>query len=306
MAEIGKINRLIIKRTRDYGAHLDGGELGDILLPIRDLPVSCQAGDEVEVFVYQNREDRLRATIKKPHATVGQFAVLRVKAVSPSGAYLDWGLEKDLLVPKSEQQHAMREGKEYVVYIFLDQKTNRIAASTKLEKFLNREAPVYKDAEEVDLIVYETTDLGYKSIINNSHSGILYKNEVFQKLFAGQRLKGYIKKIREDGKIDLHLQQSSHQRVDDISRTILQAIKEGGGRLAITDKSPAEDIYTTFGVSKKTFKKAVGALYKKRLITIEPKEIKLAKRQKTNEKVHAGADESLPAASRDRNLPRKD
>jgi len=278
MAQIGRINKLTIKSKRDNGAYLDGGESGDILLAKKYVPKKCRSGDEVEVFVYADRENRLRATTKKPYATVGQFAKLRVVANSSSGAYLDWGLKKDLLVPKREQHARMEEGKSYVVFVFLDEKTNRIAASSKLDKFLSLQPPNYDEGEEVDLIIYDKTDLGYKVFVNNAHGGMVYKNEVFQKLLIGQQLKGYIKKIREDLKIDLSLQQPGYQGVDDISQTILNTIKDHGGRLAVTDKSPPEDIYSLFGVSKKTFKKAIGALYKKRLITIDTNGIRLARR----------------------------
>ena len=278
MAQIGKINKLTIKRKLDDGAYLDGDLSGDILLSKRDVPKNCQPGDEVEVFVYADKEERLRATTRKPYATVGEFAKLRVVANSPSGSYLDWGMQKDLLVPKSEQLTRMEEGKSYIVFVFLDLKTYRIAASSKLEKFLSLKPPNYNEGEEVDLIVYESSDLGYKVFVNNAHEGILYKNEVFKKLFIGQQMKGYIKKIREDLKIDLNLQKPGYQAVDGISQAILNSIKDHGGRVLITDKSPPEDIYSLFGVSKKTFKKAIGALYKKRLITIDTNSIKLAKR----------------------------
>jgi len=278
MAEIGRINKLTIKRNLEYGAHLDGGESGDILLPKKYVPKKCQPGDEVEVFVYIDREERLRATTQKPYATIGQFAKLRVVANSSSGAYLDWGLQKDLLVPKREQHAKMEEGKSYVVFVFLDKKTNRITASSKLDRFLGLQPPNYDEGEEVDLFICDKTDLGYKAVVNNSHWGMVYKNEVFQKLHIGQQLKGYIKTIREDLKIDISLQQSGYQRVDTISQSILKTIKDLGGSIAVTDKSPPEDIYSLFGVSKKTFKKAIGALYKKRLITIETNGIKLAQK----------------------------
>ena len=274
MVEIGRINKLTVKRMRDYGAHLDGGDAGDILLPKKYVPKECRPGDEIEVFVYADREAHLRATTQKPHATVGQFATLRVLANSPSGAYLDWGMEKDLLVPKNEQQSKMEEGTSYVVFVFLDKKTNRITASSKLDKFLGLHSPNYETGEEVDLLICDKTDLGYKVIVNNSHWGMVYKNEVFQRLHTGQRLKGYIKLIREDLKIDISLQQSGYQRVDDISRNILKKIKDLGGSITVTDKSPPKDIYAMFGVSKKTFKKAIGTLYKKRLITIDADGIK--------------------------------
>ena len=278
MVEIGRINKLTIKRKLDYGAHLDGGESGDILLPKKYVPKKCQSGDEVEVFVYVDREERLRATTQKPYVTVGQFAKLRVVANSSSGAYLDWGLQKDLLVPKREQHAKMEEGKSYVVFVFLDKKTNHITASSKLDKFLDLQSPNYDEGEEVDLFICYKTDLGYKAVVNNSHWGMVYKNEVFQKLHIGQQLKGYIKIIREDLKIDISLQQSGYQKVDNISQSILKTIKDLGGSIAVTDKSPPEDIYSLFGVSKKTFKKAIGALYKKRLITIDTNGIKLAQK----------------------------
>jgi len=280
MAQIGRMNKLTIKRIRDYGAHLDGGEAGDILLPTTQVPKKCRPGDEVEVFVYMAGTGRLRATTQKPDATVGQFAKLRVKANTPSGAFLDWGLQKDLLVPKREQLARMEEGRSYVVFVFLDEKTRRITASAKLDKFLSQQEPDYNEGDEVDLIIFDRTDLGYKAVVNNAHLGLVYKNEVFQKLFIGQQLKGYIKKIRDDHKIDLSLQQSGYQKVDNISRTILTTLKDHGGRIAVTDKSPPQEIYALFGVSKKVFKQAIGALYKKRRIIIDANGIKLAGREK--------------------------
>ena len=280
MAEIGRMNRLTIKRRLAYGVHLDGGESGDIFLPKKCVPQRCQPGDEVEVFVYVDRQERLRATTNKPYATVGQFAKLRVVANASSGAYLEWGLPKDLLVPKTEQRAKMEEGKSYVVFVFLDVKTNRIAASSKLDKFLGSQSPNYGEGDEVDLFICDKTDLGYKVVVNNSHRGMVYKNEVFQKLHIGQQLKGYIKKIREDLKLDISLQPSGYKKVDSISGSILKTIKDLGGRIAVTDKSPPEEIYSLFGISKKTFKKATGALYKKRLITIDRNGIKVAQKHK--------------------------
>jgi predicted RNA-binding protein (virulence factor B family) len=275
MAEIGRINKLTVKRIREYGAYLDGGELGNILLPIKSVPEKCRIGDEVEVFLYVDNEDRLRATTQKPKATAGQFAKLRVVASSLSGAYLDWGMPKDLFVPKSEQLVRMVEGKSYVVFITLEEGTYRTFASSKLDEFLSQQPPEYREGEEVDLIIYDQTELGYIAVVNQMHGGMVYKNEVFQELQIGQELKGYIKKIREDHKIDLSLQPSGYQRVDDITQAILKTIKDRGGRISITDKSPPEEIYALFGVSKKIFKKAIGALYKKRLVSIDPKGIKL-------------------------------
>jgi hypothetical protein len=178
-------------------------------------------------------------------------------------------------VPKGEQQQSMEEGESYVVFIFLSEKTNRIIASSRLDKFLSSKAPAYKEGEEVELILFEQTDLGYRALINREHAGMIYENEVFQKITIGQKLKGYIKKIREDLKIDLILQQSGYREVDDISQAILGIIQKHGGKVAVTDKSPPDDIYSLFGVSKKVFKKAIGALYKKRIIRIDPDGISL-------------------------------
>ncbi len=276
MAQIGSINKLTVSRVRDYGIHLDGGESGDILMLKKHAPAKCVPGDEVVVFVYGDGPGRIRATTRIPYATVGRFARLRVKSNSASGSFLDWGLEKDLLVPKKEQHSPMEAGRSYVVFVFLDEKNNRIAASAKLDKFLSQQPPGYKEGEEVDLIIYGLTDMGYKAIVNNSHGGMLYKNEVFQKLQVGQELKGYIKRIRPDNKIDLSLQQPGYQKVDAVARSILKALKDHGGRIAVTDSSPPAEIYSLFGISKKTFKMAIGALYRKRLISMDADGIRLA------------------------------
>jgi hypothetical protein len=281
MVQIGKMNRLSVKGTQAYGIHLDGGEYGDILLRGTHVTQNNQALDKdnkIEVFVYVDKEQRLLATIQKPYATAGEFAYLRVKTSTAAGAFLDWGIENDLFVPKSEQQDNMREGKSYVVFIFLNEQNNRITASSKLDKFLDLQPPEYEEGEKVDLIIHAKTDLGYNAVVNGSHSGMIYENEVFQKLVIGQRLQGYIKKIREDLKIDLRLQQSGYRQVDEVSETILNIIKDCGGMVAVTDKSPPEDIYNLFGVSKKVFKKAVGSLYKKRLIIIDVDGIRLYSR----------------------------
>jgi predicted RNA-binding protein (virulence factor B family) len=275
MVQIGKMNTLSIKGTQVYGIHLDGGDSGDILLRDKSAAQKYQSGDEIDVFVYVDREQRLLGTTQKPYAMVGEFALLRVVADSAAGAFMGWGLENDLFVPKSEQQDNMREGKSYVVHLFLSEKHNRITASSKLAKFLDLQPPEYEEGEEVDLIVYSKTDLGYGAVVNGSHTGMIYQNEVFQKLGIGQRLKGYIKKIREDLKIDLRLQQTGYQVVDGISQSILETIKDNGGTIGVTDKSPPEEIYALFGVSKKVFKKAIGGLYKKKLIIIETDALKI-------------------------------
>lgn len=275
MVQIGKMNRLSIKAKDSDGLYLDGGESGDIFLRAKHAAQKHQTDDEIDVFVYIDKEQRLLATKQKPYAIVDEFAKLRVVATSAAGAFMGWGLKDDLFVPKSEQQNTMKEGESYVVFVFLSEKTNRITASSKLDKFLNKLPPEYVEGEEVDLLVYAWTNLGYSAVVNSSHVGMIYENEIFQNLAIGQRLKGYIKKLRDDFKIDLRLQQTGYQRVDDISQTIFDTIKGCGGMVAVTDKSPPQDIYALFGVSKKVFKKAIGALYKKKLIIIDDSGIKL-------------------------------
>jgi predicted RNA-binding protein (virulence factor B family) len=268
MVQIGKINRLLIKDIYENGILLSGGEAGDILLKSTPSGKRYLKDDEIDVFVYVDKQQRLMATVHRPTALVGECATLTVVSTSPAGAFLGWGLEDDLFVPKSEQQNSMRKGNAYVVFVFLSEKTHRITASSKLDKFLGRKPPELKEGERVDLLVYSHTDLGYSAVVNGSHVGMIYDNEVFQKLVIGQRLEGYVKKIREDFKIDLRLQQTGYQQVDDISRAILETLKRNGGRVALTDKSPPEDIYAMFGISKKLFKKAIGSLYKQKLIQI--------------------------------------
>ena len=275
MAQIGKINKLRVIKEMDFGVYLDADELGEILLPQKYVPKDYEKDGMVEVFVYLDSEDRLIATTEKPHAMVNEFAFLKVAAVNKFGAFLDWGLPKDLLVPFREQKQKMEEGKSYVVFIYLDEESQRIAASAKLDKFLDLKPIEYIEGEEVDLLICDKTDIGYKAIIEGKHWGILYDNEVFQKLERGQQINGYIKKIREDNKIDLSLQKTGYNIVDEISEKILAKLKEQDGFIPVTDKSPPEVISDIFGISKKTFKKSIGALYKKRLIILENDGIKL-------------------------------
>lgn len=275
MANIGKYNTLRVIKKVDFGVYLDGEKEGEILMPIRYVPEGCEPGDEVEVFLYLDSEDRPVATTEKPYAQVGEFAMLRVKSVNNIGTFLDWGLMKDLLVPFREQKTTMTEGRSYLVYIYIDEETGRIAASAKLSKFIGKTIPQYAEGEEVDLIIESESDLGFNAIINNLHWGMLYENEVFEQLDKGQRLKGYIKKVRPDNKIDLTLYKRGYEKVDAVAQGILDMLKQHGGSMKVTDKSEAETIYRLFGISKKTFKKAIGALYKKRLILLEPESIRL-------------------------------
>ena len=278
MTEIGKYNLLKIVKKVDFGMYLDGEELGEILLPQKYAPQDRAIGDQIKVFIYLDSKDRIIATTQKPYASVGQFAMLRVVSATAIGAFLDWGLEKDLLVPFREQKEKMQQGNHYVVYVYLDKKTNRIAASSKLEKYLGRQEADYTVGQLVDLLIAEQTDLGYYAIINNSHKGLLYKDRLFRPLKIGQRVSGVVEKIRMDGKIDLSLQKAGYEKVDELSGRILARLEKSGGRLELTDKTPPETIYKLFGVSKKTFKKALGGLYKKRMIVLENSGIRLIKR----------------------------
>ncbi|MCX6560770.1 MAG: S1-like domain-containing RNA-binding protein [Candidatus Aminicenantes bacterium] len=276
MADIGKLNTLKIAKAVDFGIYLDGGVLGEILLPKRYIPAGAKVGDRIEVFLYFDSDDRLIATTEKPLAMVGDFAYLKVKAVNAVGAFLDWGLSKDLLVPFREQHRPqMREGHGYCVFLYLDAASRRIAASAKLSKFLNTLPVPFVVGQEVGLLIYEKTELGYKAIVENSHSGVLYKNEVFRDLALGQRIRGYIHKIREDGKIDLRLDKPGYGKVGYLTEAILKQIADHGGFLEVTDRSSPAEIAALFGASKKAFKMAVGALYKQRLITIEANGLRL-------------------------------
>ncbi|MCK5822909.1 MAG: GntR family transcriptional regulator [Bacteroidales bacterium] len=275
MTEIGKINKLQILREVDFGVYLDGDDYGEILMPKKYLPENYKIDDFIEAFVYLDSEDRIVATTEKPYAMVDDFAFLKVVAVNEFGAFLDWGLIKDLLVPFNQQKQKMEEGQSYLVYIYLDEKSERIAASSKLDKFLDKQPVDYKEGQEVNLIISKQTNIGYKAIINNTHWGVIYKNEVFQTLTKGQKIKGYIKKIREDEKIDLSLYKKGYEKVDDSLNIILEILENHDGFISVTDKSSPETIYEMFGISKKTYKKSIGALYKKKLISIENNGIKL-------------------------------
>jgi len=275
MAEIGKINHLEVVKEVDFGIYLDGGDLGEILMPKRYVPEGTMPGDMLETFIYLDSEDRLVATTEKPLAMVEEFALLEVVSVTPVGAFLNWGLPKDLFVPFREQRQPMEEGKKYLVYVYVDINTKRIAASSKIEQYLDNIPVDYDPDEEVDLIIVNETDLGYNAIIDNSHFGILYKNEVFQPLNPGDRVPGYIKKIRTDGKIDLRLEKIGYEKISSFVDRIIAELQKNKGFLPLTDKSSPEEIYQTFKISKKNFKAAIGALYKKRFIALEDNGIRL-------------------------------
>jgi len=275
MTEIGKINHLEVVKEVDFGIYLDGGDLGEILMPKRYVPEGTMIGDNLDAFIYLDSEDRLVATTEKPFAMVEEFALLEVVSVTQVGAFLNWGLPKDLFVPFREQRQPMEEGKKYLVYVYVDTNTKRIAASSKIEQYLDNIPVDYDLDEEVDLIIVNETDLGYNAIIDNSHFGILYKNEVFQPLNPGDKVQGYIKKIRTDGKIDLRLEKIGYEKISSFVDRIIGELQKNNGFLPLTDKSSPEEIYKTFKISKKNFKAAIGALYKKRFIALEENGIRL-------------------------------
>jgi len=274
MANIGKLNTLTVMREAEQGLYLDGENLGDILIPKRYVPEGTKVDDEIEVFIYTDSEDRIIATTEKPYAMVGQFGAMKVVHVNKFGAFLDWGLMKDLFVPFREQKMKMLEGNTYVVFVYLDLDSDRIAGSAKLDQFLDETPPPFEQGEEVEIIIAQKTDLGFKVIINETHWGLIFKNEIFGNIRIGDKRKAYIKNLRDDDKIDVSLQKEGYDRIDSVSKTILQKIEDEGGYLALTDKSSPEEISSNFGISKKAFKKAIGALYKQRLIELDAQGIR--------------------------------
>ncbi len=278
MLEIGKTNSLRIVKKVPFGLYLDGGESGEILMPLRYVPQDCNIDDTIDVFIYNDSEDRLIATTEIPFAKVGDFAYLKVASVRPEGAFLDWGLPKELLVPFREQKITMTEGKSYIVAVFLDLATNRIAASSKIEKFFKKEITDLSDNQIVDIMIDHETDIGYTAIVNNAYHGLLYKSEIFQPLPKGMKCTAWIKKIREDNKIDLSLTEPGRNKIGPLADKILAELKNNHGFLPLNDKSPSENIYASFQQSKKSFKIALGYLYKQHLITISDDGINLVNR----------------------------
>lgn len=279
MLEVGKYNTLKIVKDLDFGVYLDGGNGKEILLPARYVPKNVKPGDDIEVFIYHDNEGRLIATTVHPVAIVGEFKFMEVKSVNNTGAFLEWGLMKDLLVPFKEQKMPMREGKWYLVYVHIDYITGRIVASARIEKYLDNVMPEYSINQEVDLLIADETDIGYKVIINNLHWGLIYYNEVFRRLEKGEQIKGYIKAIREDEKIDVSLVPLGYQKIGGLTGAILDSLKSQGGYIAVHDKSDPEIIQSLFQCSKKSFKQAIGALYKQHLIIIEDGGIRFAEKK---------------------------
>ena len=277
---LGDYNRMTVVKSVDFGLYLDGGDEGEVLLPARYVPDGCKEGDEIEVFVYLDSEERLVATTQTPKARVGDFAFLTVSWVNEYGAFLDWGLMKDLFCPFREQKMKMEKGKSYIVYVHIDDESHRIVASAKVEHFFDPSFPPYRYGDEVDLLVWQKTDLGFKVIVDNRYPGLVYKNQIFKDIHTGDRMKGYIDVVREDGKIDVKLQPTGWKMTKETADVLLEYLETHGGVCRLTDKSPAEDIYREFQVSKKSYKKAVGDLYKRRLIIIEEDCIRLNNNRK--------------------------
>jgi len=267
---IGQRNILKVIKEVDFGLYLDGGKLGEILLPTRYMPANCNIGDDVDVFLYHDSEDRVIATTETPYAMVNECAYLKCIATNQAGAFLNWGLMKDLLVPFNQQKPPMEEGKSYVVHLYLDDQSSRVAASAKLDRFLFQDSDDdFKIGQEVSLLNANKTDLGYKVIINHTHWGLLHEQRVSRPLRRGERFQGFIKNIRDDGKIDVAMHLNTREKLDDTAEGILKELKLNANFLPLTDKSSPEEIFSYLSMSKGLFKKAIGTLYKKKFIRLE-------------------------------------
>ena len=277
MALIGRYNSLQVVKHTNFGLYLDGGADGEILLPNRYIPKDIPSEDEdwLNVFVYLDSDDKLIATTEKPKVQVGEFASLKVVEVNSIGVFLDWGLPKDLLLPYSEEKRQMTAGEYVVVHVYLDKHTRRITATARLDRYLDKTPATYQVGQEVDLLVAEATDMGFKAVINNKHWGLIHKNEIFKFMRAGKQEKGFIKEIRADGKISLSLQPVGQEAASSLNAKILSKLRDNDGVLAVSDKSDPELISSLFGVSKGNFKKAIGSLYKEGKIAIHPDRIQL-------------------------------
>ena len=275
MAQVGKFNKLQVVKEVDFGVYLDGGELDTILLPKRYVPKDCGIGDWIDVFLYFDSEDLLIATTETPKVQVGQCELLKVIDINNAGAFMDWGLPKDLLVPYSEQHKPMEVGYSYVVYVFYDHDSDRIAASTRLQDHLAEESVWVKPKQTVNLLIAGRTDLGYKAVIDNRYLGLIFRGDAFRPLKIGERVAGFIKSIRPDGKIDLLISQATLQGDHALGEDIIRHLKTSGGVSLLTDKSDPDDIYRTFKVSKKKYKQALVTLYKSKRILLAPDKITL-------------------------------
>lgn len=274
MVKTGEYNLMKVLRAVEFGLYLDDGNEG-ILLPKRFMPAGLNIGDEINVFVYHDSDDRLIATTQQPLGVMDDIVKLRTVSVTPQGAFLDFGLMKDLFVPKSQQLTGMIPNGEYLVKIYRDEQTNRIAATERIEQTLSNDELTVKELEVVDLIVFRRTDIGYVMIINNRHTGVLHFNEIYRQIGVGDKFQGFIKKIYPDNKIDVAAGKPGYNRVEDETQKIIRLLKENDGYLPYYDKSDPEEIYSFFGMSKKTFKMTLGNLYKQKKISLEKTGIKL-------------------------------
>ncbi len=281
--KLGDYNVLTVTKAVDFGLYLDGGDEGEILLPARYVPTGVKVGDELRVFVYLDQDERPVATTQQPLAKVGDFAWLEVAWVNEYGAFLHWGLMKDLFCPFREQKMRMQKGQSYLVYVTVDEESYRLMATAKVDRYLFptnadiKQPPsrVYKHGDEVDIIVWQKTDLGFKVIVDNRYQGQLYEGQIFQSIHSGDCLKAYIDHVRQDNKIDLTLQPTGQRQTEEFADVLLHYLQENGGRCDLGDKSPAELIQDRFKVSKKVYKKAVGTLFRNRLITVTDDGIRL-------------------------------
>jgi len=269
LIQLGIFSTLTAIRQKKQGVYLVDDDGDEVLLPNKYIPEDLKPGDKLSVFVYTDSEDRLVATTVRPKILLHEFACLRVNQVTPFGAFLDWGLEKDLFVPFKEQRVKMKEGQSHIIYLYNDEESDRLVGSARINRFLEKENISVREGEEVDLLIGKATPLGMNVIINNLYAGLIFKNEIFQNLDMGDRIKGYVKKIRPDNKIDVSLQKQGYGNIEPSADRILDYLKVNNGRLGLTDKSPAPEIMAICQMSKKSFKKAIGALYKKKLIRLE-------------------------------------
>ena len=276
MIQLGKYNTLQVVKEVEFGIYVDGGEGLEILMPGKYVPAGTKVGDEVRCFVYQDSEARLIATTERPYATVGEFASLKINSVNAVGAFADWGTSKELLIPHREQPVKMEEGHRYIIYIYVDTVSGRIVGTGRIDRYLDNVPPAYEENEEVDALVWKPTPLGYKVIVNHKHTGLVYKNQIFQPVRVGEHLRAWVKSIREDDKIDLMLQPMGYRNViDSVEATILKALHNNDGFLPLTDNTDPAVIADKLQCSKKNFKKAIGALYKQERIVIEQEGIRL-------------------------------
>ncbi|OEE34628.1 GntR family transcriptional regulator [Vibrio genomosp. F10 str. ZF-129] len=278
MINVGQVNRLEVVRKADFGVFLDADDFGTTLLPKKYLPEGVEVGQYLDVFLYFDSENQLAATTETPIAQVGEWGLMDVVGVNSTGAFVNWGVTaKDLLVPYSEQRGTLREGSKILVYVYSDKASGRIVGTTKFNKLLDKTPASYTVNEQVNLLIAERSDLGYKAIINGEHWGMIFPSDVFGKLFVGKQLKGYIKSVRDDGKINVSLQKIGVAKMDELSQKVLDLLKKKEGFLPLNDKSSPDAIFTTFRTSKGTFKKTIGGLYKQGKITIDSDGIRLVK-----------------------------